>query len=82
MSGDAFQQEALRELGLPAWRYRPPGSEAPPADARTLALLARALRVTPAALAASGVRLPPWERLRDPAVKRALWPGLREWLAR
>ena len=77
MSWDAFQREALAELGLSAWVPRAPGSETPPPDPRVAALLARAAGMTPQALSEAGMQLPGYERLRDPAVKRALWPLLR-----
>ena len=78
MSWDRFQREAMSELGLVAFVQHVPGSEPPPpADPRVLAMLARALGISPDALADAGILLPGIERLRDPAVKRALWPSLR-----
>ncbi len=77
MSWDAFQREALAELGLVPWALRAPGSEAPPPDPRVLALVAKGLRIAPERLAETGVVLPPYERLREPAVKRALWARVR-----
>ena len=77
MTWDAFQREVLHELGLQPWRLRVPGAEPAPVDARSLALLARAVGLLPDVLADAGVRVPAWERLREPAVKRALWPALR-----
>lgn len=78
MSWDRFQREAMAELGLVAFVPHMPGSEPPPpADPRVLAMLARALGVPPQTLEDAGIVLPGAERLRDPAVKRALWPSLR-----
>lgn len=78
MSWDAFQREAMTELGLVPWQVQRPGQQPPPpADPRVLAWLAKALRVSPGVIDAAGIALPPLERLRDPAVKRALWPQLR-----
>ena len=82
MSWDDFQRTVLAELGLAVMRHQPAGSEpAPPPDPRVLAILAKALRIAPQALLDSGIALPSPDRLRDPAVKRALWPGLRRLLA-
>ena len=77
MSWDALQHEVLAELGLRVWLPHVPGSEQPPVDPKVLASLARAIGVAPEALAGAGLALPGVERLRDPAVKRALWPQLR-----
>ncbi len=78
MSWDRFQREAMAELGLVAFVPHVPGSEPPPpADPRVLAVLARALGVSAQVVEEAGIVLPGMERLRDPAVKRALWPGLR-----
>lgn len=78
MSWDRFQREAMAELGLVAFVPHVPGSEPPPpADPRVLAMLARALGVSAQVIEEAGIVLPGMERLRDPAVKRALWPSLR-----
>jgi len=78
VSWDAFQREALAELGLSAWVPHVPGSEPPPPpDPRVAAMLARAAGMTPQTLSETGIALPGYERLREPAVKRALWPRLR-----
>ncbi|RMH93320.1 hypothetical protein EBB59_05390 [Lysobacter pythonis] len=78
MNWDALQREALAELGHVLLQSHVPGSEPPPPpDPRVLAMLAKALGIVPEALAEAGVALPALERLRDPAVKRALWPRLR-----
>ena len=46
-------------------------------DRFVLAMLARALGVSAQVVEEAGIVLPGMERLRDPAVKRALWPSLR-----
>lgn len=77
MSWDAFQREAILELGLVPWQVRAPGSEAPPSDPRSLAMVAQGLRIAPERLIEAGIVLPPYERLRDAAAKRALWTRVR-----
>ncbi|MGY0505541.1 hypothetical protein [Luteimonas sp. e5] len=77
MSWDGVQREVLAELGLQLLAPRAPGSEAPPPDPHSLAMLSRGLGIAPEHLAEAGLRLPPIERLREPAIKRALWPQLR-----
>ena len=78
MSWDAIQREALAELGLRIWMPHVPGSEPPaPADPRVLAMLAKASGLSPQALDEAGIALPGFDRLRDPKVKRTLWPRLR-----
>lgn len=78
MNWDVFQREALTELGLTLWMPHIPGSEPPPPpDPRVLAILARAAGMSPQALADAGIALPGYERLRDAATKRTLWPRLR-----
>ena len=78
MSWDAVQREVLAELGLSLWMPRMPGGEPPPPpDPRVAAMLARAAGMTPQELSEAGMVLPAYERLREAAVKRALWPQLR-----
>lgn len=79
MSWDAFQREAILELGLVPWQVRAPGSEAPPSDPRSLAMVAQGLQIAPERLIEAGIVLPPYERLRDAAAKRALWTRVRAW---
>ena len=82
MSWDGFQRAVLEELGLEVMRHQPVGSEpAPPPDPQVLAMLSKALRIAPQVLLDSGIVLPTAGRMRDPQVKRALWPGLRRLLA-
>lgn len=77
MTWDAFQRDAMAELGLIAWNVRAPGSQTPPPDARSLAMVAKGLAIAPDRLAQAGIVLPPYERLRDASVKRALWTRVR-----
>ena len=77
MSWDAFQREALTELGIVLLQAHVPGSEPPPPDPQVVAILAKALGIAPDVLADAGIVFPPAERLREPAIKRALWPSLR-----
>jgi hypothetical protein len=79
---DAFQREALAEMGFVAYRgIAPDGADADagaPRDPLSLAVLRAAARTPDAADAARLCRdagVP--ARLRDPAAKRALWPRLR-----
>ena len=76
MPWDPFQRDVLEAMGHVLWSLQ----DAPPAtrddDASTpplLRALSRAANVPVAQLPA----LPPDERLRTPAAKRALWPQLR-----
>ncbi|MDO5610679.1 MAG: hypothetical protein Q4G62_07935 [Pseudomonadota bacterium] len=78
MSWDALQREVLAELGHELLRPHVPGSEPlPPPDADVVRLLAKALGIEEAVLLDAGIVLPARERLREAAVKRALWPSLR-----
>ncbi len=78
MSWDALQREVLAELGHELLRPHVPGSEPlPPPDPDVVSLLAKALRISEQDLLDAGIALPTRERLREPAVKRALWPSLR-----
>ncbi len=75
MSWDAFQQEALVELGLPPYRLAvvapPPPEGLPPA-------LFAALQHAAGAGHAAVAGLPGLEAMQgNPAAKRALWPSLR-----
>lgn len=81
MNWDSLQTEILGELGCTAWRQVWPAASLPP-DPFVVAQLAAAIGVTAEALLASGIVLPDAERLRDAAVKRALWPQLRRLRAR
>lgn len=81
MSWDSLQAEVLAELGCPPWRQVWPAAMLPP-DPFVVAQLAAAIGVAPELLLASGIVLPDAERLRDAAVKRALWPQLRRLKAR
>jgi hypothetical protein len=81
MSWDAFQREALAELGHVLYaplRAGPAGARAIEVDPAMLARLARAAGVEADALLAHADIAGLTTTLRgDPAAKRALWPRLR-----
>lgn len=81
MSWDSLQTEVLGELGCQPWRQVWPAAALPP-DPFVVAQLAAAIGVAAETLLASGIELPDAERLRDAAIKRALWPQLRRLRAR
>ena len=81
MSWDAFQREALAELGHVLYaplQAGPAGARAVDVDPAMLARLARAAGVEADALLAHADIAGLTATLRgDPAAKRALWPRLR-----
>jgi len=78
VSWDGVQRETLEALGYTLWRRVDPAADAVPEGALVDALLRAAGRDRNSPDAAALCRsLPPLDRLRDPAAKRALWPRLR-----
>lgn len=78
MSWDALQREVLAELGHELLQPHVPGSEPLPLpDPDVVVLLAKALGIGEQVLLDADIVLPTRERLRDPVVKRGLWPSLR-----
>lgn len=81
MSWDAFQREALVELGHVLYcERRPDADHPPPTGTDPVAAAARLLHALGRAAGVTAAQLPAWpaiEQIRGAAAKRALWPRIR-----